>query len=155
MTVIALERRPDLMDQAAVLMRAIWPDYYGPGGAGDAVTDLNARCRTDGLPFGVLALANDGAAVGTGALQGPSYGSAPGEALWLGGLCVSSEQRNTGIATAIVKALMQHATTADHDAIYATTQTAVSLLIRLGWEPLRRFTDAKGEWRVLRVTLLR
>lgn len=151
--VIALHRRPDLLGEAADLMHEVWPDHYGPTGGGHATTDLQARCRPEGLPFGVVALANDGAVVGLGALDGSSYGSAPGEALWLVGLCVRPQSRKEGVATKIVNALMHHASDAGHDGIFATTHNADGLLKGLGWTPLRRFDDAKGNWDVLQVAL--
>lgn len=32
-----------------------WPSWYGPGGPGNAVHDLEARCRHSGLPFALVA----------------------------------------------------------------------------------------------------
>jgi GNAT superfamily N-acetyltransferase len=151
--VIALHRRPDLLDEAAVLMREAWPDHYGPAGVGCAMTDLKTRCRPEGLPFGVVALTVDGVVAGLGALDGVSYGSAPDEPLWLVGLCVRPQNRKAGVATKIVKALMHHATNAGYDAAFATTHNAVGLLTSLGWAPLRRFEDDSGQWDVLRVAL--
>jgi N-acetylglutamate synthase-like GNAT family acetyltransferase len=69
------------------------------------------------------------------------------------GLCVTPELRKTGIATGLVAALMRYATNAGFDAAFATTQTATGLLTQLGWQRLRVFGDAKGQWDVLRVAL--
>ena len=151
--VLALHLRPDLLDEAAVLMEGTWPAYYGPAGVGCAMTDLQARCRSEGLPFGIAALNKDGAVIGVGALDVTSYGCAPEEPLWLVGLCVRPQDRKAGVATEIVKALMRHAADAGHGAIYATTHNAVGLLMGLGWAQLRRFDDASGQWTVLRVAL--
>lgn len=151
--VVALHRRPDLLDEAAILMQETWPEHYGLAGAGCAMTDLRARCRSKGLPFGVVALTNEGLVAGVGALDATSHGSAPGEPLWLVGLCVTPRVRKAGVATKIVKSLMRHATSVGHDAVFATTHNAVGLLTALGWTPLRRFEDASGQWCVLRVVL--
>lgn len=69
MILVPLWQRPDLIGPTAALFRGIWPDHYGPDGAGDAQADLGARCRADGLPFAMLAITDDGQVAGSGSLS--------------------------------------------------------------------------------------
>lgn len=153
MKTVALHQRPDLVDQAAALMQDTWPGHYGPDGSGDARCDLQKRCRQQGLPFGLLALSDDGSVAGLGALDVHSYGASPGEDLWLIGLCTRPDQRKIGVGTMIARALMDHARRSGQTHIFTTTHTAAGLLEQLGWQRLRDFEDAHGWWQVLRVTL--
>ncbi len=133
-------------------MGQVWPDHYGPGGPGAAQADLKQRCRSSGLPYGLLAC-QDGAVVGLGALDAASCGSRPDEAAWLVGLCVAPGHQGQGIASEIVQAAMGQAALQGHDALFATTQSAVGLLRRAGWQDLRGWENADGAWRVLKAAL--
>ena len=147
-----LHARPDLMAETAALMQSVWPDYYGPDGPGNALADLRARSRTEGLPFGMVATLADGTVTGTVALSPTSFGALPSERPWLTGLCVRSDLRGQGIASHLVQALENHAA-GQFDQLYATTREASGLLRRLGWRDLRDVPDQGGMWQVLRKAL--
>ena len=155
MTVFGLHHRPEFIGAVADLLLETWPDYYGQSGPGDALGDAQKRARTAGLPYGVVALAPDGIFGGTGALQGPSYGCAPGEVVWMGGLCVHQKLRGNGLATRIVGALQDYARTQGYRVIYTTTQAATGLLARSGWTLIRHFDDEQGRWNVMRTLLIK
>lgn len=155
MTVFDLHQRPELIGAVADLLLESWPDYYGRSGPGDALGDAQQRARPAGLPFGIIALAPDGTLGGTGALQGPSYGSAPGEVVWMGGLCVRQKFRGNGLATRIVGALQNHAHMQGYSVVYATTQAATGLLARSDWTLVRHFDDEQGRWNVMRKLLIK
>lgn len=149
MTVVPLYTRADLIPDAAALMRQTWPDHYGPDGTGDAQTDLQGRCQTTGLPYGLLAVEGD-SVVGLAALDVASCGSMTDETPWLVGLCVAASHRRQGIASQIVQAASAQAKAQGYQTIFATTQNAVGLLTRAGWQDLRGYEDATGAWRVLK-----
>lgn len=152
MIVVPLYQRPDLIPAAAALMVRTWPDHYGPDGHGDADADLQRRCRADGLPYGFLAVQAD-AVVGLAALDTASCGSRADETPWLVGLCVDRSCQGQGIASRIVQAATAAAKVQGHATAFATTQNAVGLLVRSGWQDLRGYQDGSGAWRVLHTTL--
>ncbi|MFQ1700519.1 GNAT family N-acetyltransferase [Loktanella agnita] len=153
MKIVPLWERPDLIGPTAALFRDIWPDHYGPGGAGDAQADLQNRCRAQGLPYAMLCVGNNGRVLGSGSLSGQSFGQEPGEGLWLVGLCVVAGQRRKGIGAGLVKALAQHARSQDYSDLYTTTQNAAGLLRSLGWVTLRDIGNDDARWQVLRKAL--
>jgi GNAT superfamily N-acetyltransferase len=128
-----LATRADCLPALSRLLESVWPDWYGPGGQGRAEADLAARCRRAGLPFGVVALARDGA-VGTGALDTTSYGASdPTETPWIVGLVVAPPWRGQGIATAIVAALEDAARAKGWARLHCATVAGEGLLSRRGW----------------------
>ncbi len=128
-----LASRADCLPALARLLESAWPDWYGPGGQGRAEADLAARCRRAGLPFGVVALARDGA-IGTGALDAASYGASdPTETPWIVGLVVAPQWRGQGIATAIVAALEDAARAKGWSRLHCATVAGEGLLSRRGW----------------------
>ncbi len=132
-----LATRADCLPALSRLLQSAWPDWYGPDGPGHADADLAARCRRAGLPFGVVALARDGASdvpVGTGALDAGSYGAADAtETPWIVGLVVAPPWREQGIATAIVAALEDAARAKGWARLHCATVAGQGLLARRGW----------------------
>jgi GNAT superfamily N-acetyltransferase len=126
------------------LMRAGWPGWYGPGGAGQAEADLAARCRTAGLPFGVVALdAATGEPIGTGALSETSYGAADAtEQPWIVGLIVAPDWRGRGVGSGIVAALEAAARAKGWARVHCATEAGEGVLARRGW--MRRGTAEDG-----------
>ncbi len=138
----------------ARLMRAAWPDWYGPGGQGEAGADLLDRSREAGLPWGVAALEGD-VAVGTAALAATSHGAEPGEGPWLVGLVVAPARRGRGIGSALVAACEAQARAegraergargrgraGERPRLLATTEAARALLLRRGWTEVRHLAD--------------
>ena len=74
--VAPLRRHPQLCAQFAAHLRTEWPSWYGPGGSGDAESDLLAFANAEGqLPVGVVAFTAEGEAVGLAALKATSIPS--------------------------------------------------------------------------------
>ncbi len=130
------------MAPLAALMRAEWPDWYGPGGPGTPEADLRARCRKSGLPWGVVAL-GAGMPVGGAALAHVSHGAAAGETPWLVGLVVAPDRRGQGIGSALVAACEAQARAEGFATLFSTTGAARGLLLRRGWRLLRRLEDGQ------------
>ena len=122
-------------------LKDTWPDWYGPDGPGDAARDVAARCRSRGLPLGLVALGPGDEVLGTAALGARSHGARGAEAPWLIGLAVAPEQRRRGIGSALVEAVETRARQAGHAALFAATSSAAGLLGRRGWEELRSHPD--------------
>ena len=131
------------------MLRDVWPEWYGPGGPGDAEADLRLRARLAGLPWGVVAL-EGGRPVGTAALGPASHGAEAGEGPWLLGLVAAPAWRGRGIGSALVAACEAEARRGGHGRLLATTEAAEGLLRRRGWDEVRRLPDG---CRVLAVSL--
>jgi GNAT superfamily N-acetyltransferase len=139
--IAALCDAPFPIPALAAIMRAAWPDYYGPGGPGDAGADLADRSRQTGLPFGMVVLTAGGEPVATGSLAEASHGAERGEGPWVVGLVTAEGWRRQGIAAALVAALEDRARVAGHARLYCTTATARGMLLRRGWVVLRERDD--------------
>lgn len=139
----------DHWTDVADLMQAVWPEYYGSGGQGDALQAVRARGTGDPLPFGFAAFDATGL-IGTVAVEQTSHGALPDELPWLNGLAVTPMARGRGVATALVERAMQEAARRGFPRLYATTMSADALLRRIGWEGLR---PIDGGLHVLSVTL--
>lgn len=83
MQIRAVADVPDAWPALASVMQTGWPDWYGPGGQGDALCDLRDRSGA-ARPWGWVAIAG-GAPVGTVALYDTSYGAQGDEGPWLTG----------------------------------------------------------------------
>jgi hypothetical protein len=87
-----------------------WPDWYGPGGRGDALGDLRAfAASASEIPCGLVVLQGN-APVGVG----------------------------RGHGAMLLRALVQHAGALGHGRVYCATATAESLLRRNGWSEVER-----------------
>jgi len=59
-TIIALRQRPEFCEFFARQFEAEWPNWYGPGGQGNATADLMVFANPQGdLPAGVIAIDDD------------------------------------------------------------------------------------------------
>ena len=66
LTIRPLRDCPEALARLAAAFRAEWPDWYGPGGPGDAASDLAAFANPEGaLPVGLVALDPAGTPLGT------------------------------------------------------------------------------------------
>lgn len=119
-------------------MQAAWPDWYGPGGTGNALADLQARA-TPGLPQGWVAVIA-GQPVGTVAVAQTSYG-AQGDGPWLVGLVVDPAHRGQGIGAALIGCAERVGP------LLTTTREAAPLFAARGWTILRDVEDGWQVWR--------
>ena len=150
MTIAAFADVPEVATGLTEFLKSTWPDWYGPDGPGDAARDVAARCRSRGLPLGLVALGPSGSVEGTAALGARSHGARGAEGPWLIGLAVHPDRRLRGIGSALAAEAEDRARGAGHDRIYAATKLAAGLLRRRGWEDLRTHPDGT---KILRLDL--
>jgi hypothetical protein len=113
-------------------LRAEWPSWYGPGGSGNADTDVLEYAQDNQLPLGVLAFAA-GAPCGFGALKRDTVPGFEGTAPWLGAGYVIPSLRGRGVCLGLVRALEAQAWRVGYKSVYCATSTAGSLMARAGW----------------------
>lgn len=138
-----LAAHPEVLDELRAWFEAQWPSYYGVDGPGDAMRDLLAYSHTDGLPFGVVALAGD-TVCGVAALKADSIASHQHLSPWAAAGMVRPDLRGRGIGRELLLALEQRASEMGFDRIYCGTSTAQGLLQRCGWRLLECITH-EGE----------
>ena len=131
-TVARLAHYPGSWGQIADWFRAEWPDWYGPGGPGDADADVRAAGRGQALPWGLLALL-DGQPCGVAVLKPQSIPSHAHLSPWAAAGYVLPALRGRGIGAALLAALEEEAAALGYPHIYCATATAASLLERSGW----------------------
>jgi GNAT superfamily N-acetyltransferase len=80
-----------------------WKEYYGPGGQGNALSDINSFCKKHKLPICLVALKR-GSFTGTVALKQKSA-SHHHLGPWVTSLFVIPEERRKGIRTKLIEAV--------------------------------------------------
>ena len=113
-----------------------WPEWYGPGGRGDAVADLNGFARSESkIPVGFIALEKN-VPVGVMALKAESLPTHRHLCPWAAAGLVLPSHRGRGIGAQLLGVLVQQARALGYPRVYCGTATAVSLLHRSGWSEL-------------------
>lgn len=131
-----LADRPELIDQLVAGYEAWSPDWYGPGGRGDARADLMVRTRRESVPCGVVA-SEAGLAVGTCALAQESMSRQGEFRAWLVGLWVAPAHRRQGVAGALLDAAVRQAAALHIGEVRAGMTTAGPLFARCAWRELQ------------------
>ena len=127
-----------------------WTPWYGPDGPGDAKTDL-AACRSrNALPICLVALNMDDEVLGTAALKSESVGSEFGAGPWLAAVLVDKDHQGKGVGTALVKAIEEEAARMGFDSIYTSTDTAMGILERRGWQAFGTTESIRGPLTIYR-----
>lgn len=125
--------------QAIAVLRewfeAEWPSYYGAGGRGSALSDLQACANEGSLPVGVVAL-RAGSVCGVAALKAESIASHLHLSPWAAAGLVHPSMRGQGIGSLLLGALEEQARKLGFTRIFCGTSTAQSLLQRCGWQLL-------------------
>ena len=121
-----------------------WPEWYGPGGRGNAVADLTGFATSESeLPVGFIALEND-VPVGVMALKAESLPTHRHLCPWATAGLVLASHRGRGIGAQLLEVLVQQASALSYPRVYCGTATAVSLLRRSGWSELETI-EHEGE----------
>jgi GNAT superfamily N-acetyltransferase len=135
--IVFLEDLPSAVEQIQQWYRDEWPAWYGPGGPGDAQSDLANCLTTSGkLPKCLVAIDDRDQPLGTASLRQTSPGSDQYPGVWLTALLVPSQYRWSGIGTALVAAAEREVKRLEFSSIHASTKTVHSLLKRRGWTSL-------------------
>lgn len=127
-----LLHHPEAIGQLARGFEAQWPQWYGPGGPGDATADLHTFARQDGLPLGVVVL-SEGRVCGVAALKAQSIDAFAHWGPWAAAGYVLPTLRGQGLGAALLRGLVQEAARQGHGTVYCGTATAQRLLEREGW----------------------
>lgn len=133
-TLVPLRRRPDLCAFFAGCFVAEWPDWYGPGGQGNAESDLRELANPAGaLPVGVVALDDDASPLGIAGLKATSIDSYAHVGPWAAAGYVIPSRRREGLGALLLAGLLAEAHRLGFGQIYCATANAASLLERQGW----------------------
>ena len=139
MIVRPLREHPEFVSKFARRFEQEWPGWYGPGGQGSALHDLQAFANPEGrLPVGVVAISEDNKACGLAALKASSIPAYNHLTPWAAAGYVSPELRGKGIGAALLSALVGEAGALGYSTVYCATATATSLLHRLDWHLLEQ-----------------
>ena len=113
-----------------------WPEWYGPGGRGNAVADLTGFATSESkLPVGFIALDKE-SPVGVMALKAESLPTHRHLCPWAAAGLVLASHRGRGIGAQLLEVLVQQASALGYPRVYCGTATSVSLLRRSGWSEL-------------------
>lgn len=138
-----LARHPEALPVLAAWFESEWPDWYGPGGPGNAEADLLAYAHEGSLPVGIAAFCN-GLLCGVAALKAESIPSHFHLSPWAAAGFVVPSLRGQGIGATLLTALEFEARALGYSRIYCGTATAASLLLRSGWR-LIEFVEREGQ----------
>lgn len=151
--ILPLDGFTDRLPELASLFVAEWEPYYGKSGPGNALEDLTACCNHDELPIALVALDTEERLRGTAALKEVSVGSKPGQSPWLAALVVGPQYRGCGVGTRLVAAIWSEARRRGFDRLYISTDTAGTIVKKLGWLPLDTVASLRGPITVYRCDL--
>jgi len=110
-----------------------WESYYGPGGPGDAPSDLLAYANRRELPVGLVAFFED-ELCGVAALKSASITTHSHLGPWASAGLVNPSYRRRGVGTELMRALEKVARNLGYARVYCGTSTATHLLERCGWQ---------------------
>lgn len=135
-TLAPLARHPGLVATLCCWLRDEWPEWYGPGGRGDALADATAFAASEtALPVGFVAF-EGGEPVGFAALKAESLRTHRHLGPWAAAGLVLPPHRGKGIGGHLLAALVRHAGVLGFERVYCGTATAANLLRRSGWSEL-------------------
>lgn len=120
-----------------------WEPYYGVGGPGDAMSDLESRCNRNELPIGLVAVEGDHVR-GVAALDIDRATSLTPSIV---GLLVAPGYRGQGIATQLLESARILAGRLGHSRVYISTSILGDHLMRNGWRncaPVRFLNNEQG-----------
>jgi GNAT superfamily N-acetyltransferase len=133
-----LADRPSAIPRLANLFIDEWAPWYGPGGNGNAKSDLTECMNRGRLPIAVVAENEDRLVLGTAALKQESLGSEHGFGPWLAAFVVAPEFRGKGIGLSLIQAVEEQAQRLSIKQIFTSTDTANSIIEKREWERLRQ-----------------
>lgn len=105
------------------------------------VSALRASLTGDGLPRTLVAVADDGRAVGSATLLARTI-THPHLTPWLSMVVVLPEHRGRGVASVLSRRALDEAAELGFDTVYLFTPRHESLYARLGWRAFERVVRA-------------
>lgn len=103
----------------------------------DVVRSYARRVNIDVLPMALVAM-RQGRIVGTGSLKLQDLDVRPQFTPWMGGIFVAETHRGRGVATALIRRLLEEARRLQIRQLYLWTPSASGLYIKLGWATIER-----------------
>ena len=151
LTVDYLANHPEAIPQLARWSFDEWRRYieYRGRSFDDVVAGYRQRVNTDALPLAVVAIADNDAVIGTGALMDADLPLRPDLTPWLASIFVAPEHRGRGVASMIVERLVNEATRLDRKRLYLWTSSAAPLYARLGWQEIEKLEYCGSESSVM------
>ena len=129
---------PDFAPVVAQWHFAEWGHLY-PGGTVDGWLDhIRTRMNADRIPMTVVADDERGESVGTAALTEHDMTTHPELSPWLGGVYVAPLARGRGVASTLIRHLMERAADFGVRDLYLYTRGATDLYRKFDWRPLSR-----------------
>ena len=134
-----LAEHPHLVRQLAQLSWNEWQPIYRERKQTleDAVKNYGERTNVDRLPLTLVAL-HGAELVGTVSLKYHDLDLRPGLDPWLGALLVLPEWRRRGIATMLMRRVLDIASRLKLPELFLWTSSAEGLYLKLGWEIVER-----------------
>ncbi|MBK5374139.1 GNAT family N-acetyltransferase [Pseudomonas sp. TH43] len=124
---------PELIEELAELNFKEWGEFR-PGDTLEARTErMRAACGKGAIPSVVVAI-EKGTLLGGALLIDSDMKTRPELTPWLAGVYVKTEQRGRGVASQLVKRIVEEAAALGVPQLYLYTDAAQSLYARLGWE---------------------
>lgn len=124
---------PNLIEELAELNFKEWGEFR-PGDTLQARTErMRAACGKGAIPSVVVAI-EDSQLLGGALLIDSDMKIRPQLTPWLAGVYVKAEERGRGVASQLVKRIVDEAAALDVRELYLYTDAAQSLYARLGWE---------------------
>lgn len=130
-----LHQHPETWPALARAMELQWPDWYGPGGDGQALDDVHAYGGASGLPQGLVMLER-GEPIGLVAIKPRGMASRPDWAPMLGAAWVQPQRRGLGLGAQLIRAAEALARQHGLPELYTATHLGARLFTRLGWDEL-------------------
>ena len=114
---------------------------------------LERYLNTDRIPLMVVAV--DGAdVIGAATLRYNNMRHYPEKEHWLGGVYVSADHRNKGVATQLIRRIIALAEVLDVKVLHLLTEDlSGGLYSKLGWQPIERLQYLDHEFLVMENTL--
>lgn len=124
---------PEFVEELAELNFKEWGEFR-PGDTLEARTErMRAACGKGTIPSVVVAI-EKGTLLGGALLIDSDMKTRPELTPWLAGVYVKTEQRGRGVASQLVKRIVEEAAALGVPQLYLYTDAAQSLYARLGWE---------------------
>ncbi len=144
---------PEVVPKVVKLFLEEWEAYYGPEGPGIAESDIWECCQINSIPLALIAIDDNGEAVGAGTLRAESIGFALNQGPWITALVVEKSRRGNGIGTALISALEMEARRFRCQFIYTSTHTVGGILLSRGWQAINKITSHQGVATIYRAEL--
>jgi GNAT superfamily N-acetyltransferase len=115
-----------------------WGHFYSGGTVDGWLDHIRTRINANQIPMTIVALEDDGQPVGTAALVEHDMETHRELSPWLGGVYVIPSARRRGVASALVRHLMDRAAGFGVRDLYLYTNGAEGLYQKLEWRVLSR-----------------